>query len=501
MAKAANRMSDVRTTSQTVSEFLSRDHRMLIGGQWCDANSGDTLPAFDPATGVEHGRIPAGAADDVDRAVRAARAAFESSAWAGMKPADRQQLMLNLADLVEDNAEELIELETRDNGKPLAESKIDVAGVIGVMRYMAGWATKISGRTTNVSSPGEHFAYTTKEPVGVVGAIIPWNFPLGMAAWKIVPPLVTGCTVVLKPAEETSLSILRVAELVEAAGYPPGVLNIVTGRGHEAGAALASHPGIDKIAFTGSTEVGRLVAHAAADNLSRVTLELGGKSPVIVLGDYDPATAANGAAGAIFFNQGQVCTAGSRLYVHKSIYENVVADVASIADSIRLAPGVDPDCQMGPLISTSQKDRVLGYIDVGVGEGATQATGRNPTSDGDGYFVSPTVLADTTDSMRVVNEEIFGPVLVAAPFDDEEEVIRKANSSEYGLAASIWSNDLRKVHRLIPKIRSGIVWVNTHNPVDPSLPFGGVKHSGYGRELGPEQLEAYLETKSVWVSY
>lgn len=501
MAKAANRMSDVRITSQTVSKFLSRDHKMLIGGQWCAANSGDTLSSFDPATGIEHGRIPAGTADDVDRAVRCARAAFESPAWADMKPADRQQLMLNLADLVEDNAEELIELETRDNGKPLTESKIDVAGVIGVMRYMAGWATKIGGRTTNVSSPGEHFAYTLKEPVGVVGAIIPWNFPLGMAAWKIVPPLVTGCTVVLKPAEQTSLSILRAAELVQEAGYPPGVLNIVTGRGSEAGAALASHPGLDKIAFTGSTDVGRRIAHSAADNLSRVTLELGGKSPVIVLGDCDPPTAANGAAGAIFFNQGQVCTAGSRLYVHKSIYENVVADVASIADSIRLAPGVDPDCQMGPLISTGQKERVLGYIDVGVGEGAAQATGRKPSSDGDGYFVSPTVLADTTDSMRVVNEEIFGPVLVAAPFDDEEEVVRKANSSEYGLAASIWSNDLRKVHRLIPKIRSGIVWVNTHNPVDPSLPFGGVKQSGYGRELGPEQLEAYLETKSVWVSY
>ena len=501
IVKQANvQVAEFEAYSPDVTAYIGRDHKMFIAGEWRHAVGGETLPVFDPATGNKHGHIPAGGPLDVDLAVNAARRAFESPEWSRMKPAGRQQLMLDLADLVEKNFDELVELETRDNGKPIGESQIDVNGVTALMRYMAGWATKIGGRTTNVSVPGDHFAYTAKEPVGVVGAIIPWNFPLGMASWKIVPALVTGCTIVLKPAEQTSLSVLRLAELAEEAGFPKGVLNVVTGTGASAGAALASHPGIDKIAFTGSTGVGRAIAHAAADTLARVTLELGGKSPVIVLADSDTAAAAQGAAGAIFFNQGQVCTAGSRLYVHQDIYDEVIADVAAIADGIRLAPGVAPGCQMGPLISSEQQVRVEDYIDIGISEGASVATSADSKPDA-GFFVRPTVLADTSDEMRVVNEEIFGPVLVAAPFKDEAAVIEAANASNFGLSASIWSNDLRKVHRMVPRIRAGIVWVNTHNPVDPSLPFGGVKHSGYGRELGPEQLDAYLETKSVWMSY
>lgn len=487
--------------SEATRQFLARPKRMLIGADWLDAESGETLEVIDPASGRAFTRVPAGAAADIDRAVGAARQAFETGEWPKMRPVDRERLLLKLADLVEANAQELAEIEALDNGKPVVMARhVDVALAVDFLRYMAGWATKIEGSTMEVSVPlmrgRELFGFTRREPVGVVGAIIPWNFPLLMAVWKVAPALTTGCTMVLKPAEETPLSALRLAELALEAGYPAGVLNVVTGLGHTAGAALAGHRGIEKIAFTGSTEIGKLVGKAAIDNMTRVSLELGGKSPVIVLDDADPAVAAAGAAQAIFFNQGQVCTAGSRLFIHKSRFDEVVEGLAGIAAGMRLGPGIDPATQIGPLVSAIQQRRVLGYIESGYAEGARAAVGGS-AGEGEGYFVRPTVLVDTRDDMKVVREEIFGPVVVAMPYDDLEEVARRANDTPYGLAASIWSNDLSRVHRLIPRIKAGTVWVNCHNILDNAMPFGGYKQSGIGREMGRAVLDMYTESKSV----
>ncbi|MDO9598017.1 MAG: aldehyde dehydrogenase family protein [Azoarcus sp.] len=487
--------------SEATRQFLARPKRMLIGADWLDAESGETLEVIDPASGRAFTRVPAGAAADIDRAVGAARQAFETGEWPKMRPVDRERLLLKLADLVEANAQELAEIEALDNGKPVVMARhVDVALAVDFLRYMAGWATKIEGSTMEVSVPlmrgRELFGFTRREPVGVVGAIIPWNFPLLMAVWKVAPALTTGCTMVLKPAEETPLSALRLAELALEAGYPAGVLNVVTGLGHTAGAALAGHRGIEKIAFTGSTEIGKLDGKAAIDNMTRVSLELGGKSPVIVLDDADPAVAAAGAAQAIFFNQGQVCTAGSRLFIHKSRFDEVVEGLAGIAAGMRLGPGIDPATQIGPLVSAIQQRRVLGYIESGYAEGARAAVGGS-AGEGEGYFVRPTVLVDTRDDMKVVREEIFGPVVVAMPYDDLEEVARRANDTPYGLAASIWSNDLSRVHRLIPRIKAGTVWVNCHNILDNAMPFGGYKQSGIGREMGRAVLDMYTESKSV----
>lgn len=487
--------------SEPTRRFLARPRRMLIGAEWLEAASGETLEVIDPASGRAFTRVPAGAAADIDRAVAAARQAFESGEWPKMRPVDRERLLLKFADLVETNAQELAEIEALDNGKSVVMARhVDVALVVDFLRYMAGWATKIEGSTMDVSVPlmrdRELFGFTRREPVGVVGAIIPWNFPLLMAAWKVAPALATGCTMVLKPAEETPLTALRFAELALTAGYPAGVLNVVTGHGHTAGAALAGHKGIEKIAFTGSTEIGKLVGKAAIDNMTRVSLELGGKSPVIVLDDADPAMAAAGAAQAIFFNQGQVCTAGSRLFIHKSRFDEVVEGLAGIAGGMKLGPGIDPATQIGPLVSAIQQRRVLGYIESGYAEGARAAVGGS-AGEGEGYFVRPTVLVDTRDDMKVVREEIFGPVVVAMPYDDLDEVARRANDTPYGLAASIWSNDLSRVHRLIPKIKAGTVWVNCHNILDNAMPFGGYKQSGIGREMGRAVLDMYTESKSV----
>ncbi|MBX3679204.1 MAG: aldehyde dehydrogenase family protein [Rhodocyclaceae bacterium] len=481
--------------------FLERAGRMLIGADWVGAASGETLAVIDPASGETFARVAAGDAADVDRAVAAARKAFEHGEWSRVRPVDRERLLLRLADLMEENAQELAEIEALDNGKPVTMARhVDVALAIDFMRYMAGWATKIEGSTMEVSVPlvrdREFFGFTRREPVGVVGAIIPWNFPLLMAAWKVGPALATGCTMVLKPAEETPLTALRFGELVLEAGYPAGVLNIVTGLGHTAGAALAGHPGIEKVAFTGSTEIGKLVGKAALDNMTRVSLELGGKSPVIVLDDADPAVAAAGAAQAIFFNQGQVCTAGSRLFIHKSRFDDVVEGLSGIAAGMKIGPGIDPSTQIGPLVSSVQQKRVMGYIDSGFEEGARAATG-GAAGDGLGFFVKPTVLVDVRDDMKVVREEIFGPVVVALPYEDLDEVARRANDTPYGLAASIWSNDLSRVHRLIPKIKAGTVWVNCHNMLDSAMPFGGYKQSGIGREMGRAVIDLYTESKSV----
>jgi phenylacetaldehyde dehydrogenase len=488
-------LSDAATT------FLSSPRRMLIGGEWRDAASGRRLDVRDPATGEVVTSVPAAGAADVDLAVKAARAAFESREWGAARPVDRERWLLKLADLLEANGAEFAEIETIDNGKPLVISqRVDVPSAVDFLRYCAGWATKIEGTTVEPSLTGfrknEFFAYTRREPVGVVGAIIPWNFPLLMAVWKIGPALATGCSIVLKPAEDTPLSALRLAALALEAGVPPGALNVVTGDGPGAGAALAAHPGIDKVAFTGSTAVGKRIGQAALENMTRISLELGGKSPVIVLDDVDPAVAASGAANAIFFNSGQVCVAGSRLYVQRKAYDAVLDGVTAIAAKMRIGPGMEKGTQLGPLVSERQLQRVSGYVQAGLDEGATLVAGgaRHGTR---GWFHQPTILTGVGASARVAQEEIFGPVLVATPFDDVDDIAALANDTAYGLSASIWSNDLKRVNRLIPRIKAGTVWVNCHGLLDNALPFGGYKQSGIGREMGRAMIDLYTETKSV----
>ena len=485
--------------------FLASARKMLIDGAWVESTGGATLDVINPADGELLARVPSAEERDVDLAVQAARRAFDDSAWSRMKPTDRERLLLRVADLIEANARELAEIESLDNGKPVTVAQgLDVSMAAQCFRYMAGWATKIEGSTLDASIPyspsNDFFGYTRKEPVGVVGAIIPWNFPLLMASWKLAPALATGCTVVLKPAEDTPLSALRLAMLIEEAGIEKGVVNVVTGLGRTAGAALARHPGIDKIAFTGSTPTGKAIGHAALDNMTRMSLELGGKSPVIVLPDVDIDKAAEGVANAIFFNSGQVCTAGSRVYVHDKVFDRVMERVATIARSLPMGPGLDASTQIGPLVSARQMERVLGYIEAGRDEGARAIAG-GARKEGAGFFVKPTVLVDTDHSMKVVREEIFGPVLVAMPFNDIDSVVAKANDTPYGLGASIWSNDLSAIHKLVPRIKAGTVWVNCHSLLDNAMPFGGFKQSGFGRELGRAAIDMYTETKSVLINY
>lgn len=485
--------------------FLARAGKMLIDGQWTEAASGESFETRDPATGRLIGRVAAGGAEDVDRAVAAARRALESGPWGRMLPVARERLLLNLADLVERHTDELVELESLDNGKPITIARmIDIGRAPNFIRYMAGWATKIEGATITPSvSMGPHarfHAYTLKEPVGVVGGIIPWNFPFVMALWKSCPALAAGSAVILKPAEQTPLSALRLGELIIEAGFPEGVVNIVTGLGETAGAALAAHPGIDKIAFTGSTAVGKAIARAAADNVTRVTLELGGKSPVIIMPDADLDQAIPGAARAIFFNAGQVCGAGSRLYVHKVVYDEVLAGIARIAGSLKIGPGLDPATEMGPLVSEEQRRRVLHYVDAGVKGGAELLSGGDAV-EGPGYFMKPTIFSRVDADMAIAREEIFGPVLAAAPFETVDEVIGSANDSSYGLVAGIWSTNINTVQRMIPRIKCGTIYVNAHNLMDPAVPFGGCKQSGYGREMSRMAIDMYTETKSVYIAY
>jgi len=483
---------------RSVTEFLKPSRKMLIGGQWVDAVSGKTFETYNPATGEVLAKVAAGERADIDLAVTAARKAFESGPWPDMSPAQRGRMLWKLADLIDQHREELAELETLDNGKPIFFSRIvDVPSCAETFRYMAGWATKVEGNTIPISIPGaKYFAYTLRDPVGVVGQIIPWNFPLIMAAWKLAPALAVGCTVVLKPAEQTPLTALRLGELVLEAGFPEGVVNIVTGFGETAGAALAAHPGVDKIAFTGSTEVGKLIVTAAAGNLKKVSLELGGKSPNIVFADADLDAAIPGAANAIFFNQGQLCTAGSRLFAHRSIFDKVVDGVAQASKKLHMGPGMDPSTHLGPLVSREQQDRVCGYLDSGVREGARAAVGGRKVP-GPGYFVEPTVLVDVRPEMKVVREEIFGPVVTAIPFNDPQEIIASANNTSYGLASAVWTKDFSTAHRVAAKLRAGTVWINCYNVFDSALPFGGYKQSGWGREMGHQALELYTETKAV----
>jgi phenylacetaldehyde dehydrogenase len=485
--------------SSAAAKFLEKEHGLLIDGKWVAARSGKTLPVEDPATEETITHVSAGDKADIDLAVAAARRALESGPWSRISPAERSRIVWRLGDLLELHRDEFAELEALDNGKPVTNARRgDLQGSIDIFRYMAGWATRLNGETIPVSSPGNWHAYTVREPVGVVGQIIPWNFPLMMAAWKLAPALAAGCTIVLKPAEQTPLTALRFGELIQEAGVPNGVVNIITGYGETAGAALAEHPDVDKLAFTGSTEVGKLIVKASAGNLKRVSLELGGKSPAIVFPDADLDLAVAGTAGAIFYNQGQCCTAGSRLFAHKSVYDRIVNGVVAEAGKLKVGHGLDPTVDLGPLVSKDQHQRVSDFIQSGRSDGAEVVTG-GKTGDGLGYFVEPTVLAKTNRDMRVVREEIFGPVVCIQSFDDDDldAVAKFANDTEYGLQASVWTQNLRVAHMMARKIKAGTICINAHNYGDPAWPFGGYKQSGWGREMGKEVLEHYTETKSV----
>jgi phenylacetaldehyde dehydrogenase len=489
------------TLDKDVEAFVAVPQQLFIDGQWCDAASGKMFETPNPATGEMLAQVAEGDAEDINRAVRAARRAFDDGPWSRMTPSDRGRIIWRIGDLILEHADELAQLESLDNGKPFAVARgADVPLAADMFHYMAGWATKIEGNSINISvpyMPGANFhSYTLREPLGVVGQIIPWNFPLLMAAWKLGPALATGNCVVLKPAEQTPLTALRLAGLIAEAGMPAGVVNVVPGFGETAGAALTAHHDVDKVAFTGSTAVGKLiVAASAASNLKKLTLELGGKSPNIVFDDAGP-DAIEGAANAIFFNHGQCCVAGSRLYVQQSRFDEVVDGVAQIAKSIKMGPGMEPGTQMGPLVSEEQLRLVTGFLESGEAEGATALAGGGRFGDR-GYFVEPTVLTNTRPDMKVVREEIFGPVLVAAPFSDLDEIAAVANDSEFGLGAGIWTKDISKAHALAKKLRAGTVWINCYNVFDAALPFGGYKQSGWGREMGHEALNAYTEVKAV----
>lgn len=484
-----------------VKQFLDQPQRMLIGGEFVEAASGRTFAVMDPATGEEIAQVPRGAKEDIDKAVAAARKAFDQGPWPQMKPNERGKLVWKLGELITEHTKELAQLEALDNGKPFGVAKAaDVPLAADMFHYMAGWATKLEGETIPISvpySPAKYFAYTLREPIGVVGQIIPWNFPLLMAAWKLAPALACGCCVVLKVAEQTPLSALYLARLFQEAGFPEGVVNIVTGFGEEAGAPLAAHPQVDKVAFTGSTEVGKLIVNAAAGNLKKVTLELGGKSPNVVFADVDNMEAAiKGAASAIFFNHGQCCCAGSRLYVEKPIFDQFVEGVAAEAKKIKLGPGLEKGTHMGPLVSSEQLQRVTGFLDSGSQEGAKALAGGKRHGER-GYFVEPTVLVDTRTGMKVVDEEIFGPVVCAMPFENMDDIMVTANDTTYGLAAGVWTKDVQKAHAAAAAVKAGTIWINCYNVFDAALPFGGYKQSGWGREMGHEVLEAYTQKKAV----
>jgi len=500
-----NAAVDMVSLSAPVKRFVGQARQALIDGRWQDAQSGETFEVFNPSNETVIARVADCKKADVDLAVAAARKAFDQGPWPRMSPSARGKILWKIGDLILENLEELAQLESLNNGKPIGVARgADVPLAADLFHYMAGWATKIEGSTIPISVPytpdAQYHAYTRKEPIGVVAQIIPWNFPLLMAAWKLGPVLTAGCTVVLKPAEETPLSALRLAQLCLDAGLPPGVLNVVTGFGESCGAPLAAHPQVDKVAFTGSTEVGKLIVKAAANDLKKVTLELGGKSPNIVLDDADMDEAIPGAANAIFFNHGQCCCAGSRLFVQQKSYDRVLEGVSKAANAIRLGPGMDPKSEMGPLVSKTQFDRVTGFLRSGKDEGARTVTGGGRYGEV-GFFVQPTVIDGTTDKMRVYQEEIFGPVVTVMPFKEvDDELIRRANDTVYGLAAGLWTSNIKRAHRIANALRAGTVWVNCYNIFDAAMPFGGYKQSGWGREMGAEVLKNYLETKSICMS-
>ncbi len=470
--------------------------RLFIGGEWVDAADGVTFATYNPSTGEELARIAEGREKDVDAAVQAARAAFRDPKWRRMSAADRGALLWKIGDAIEARANDLLALEVLDNGKPIREARFDIQGTVDAFRYYAGWTTKLEGQTIPVR--GDVLNYTLREPVGVVGAIIPWNFPLQMAAWKVAPALACGNTVVLKPAEQTPLTALELAAIAAECGLPAGVLNVVPGFGETAGAALVAHPDVDKIAFTGSTAVGKIIMRAAADTLKRVSLELGGKSPNIVLADADMEAAARGAFNAIYYNSGQTCTAGSRLLVHESVKQELLERLVDRARQMEPGEPLDPKRRMGPVISEEQMRRVLGYVERGRNDGAELLVGGEQLQHG-GWWVAPTVFDRVSPEMTIAQEEIFGPVLAVLSFGDEDEAVSLANRTLYGLAAAIWTRDVKKAHRFAREIEAGTVWINTYHPLDAASPFGGYKQSGHGRELGAAALDLYTQVKSVWV--
>jgi aldehyde dehydrogenase (NAD+) len=489
-------MSSAQSASAT-----PRKYQLYIDGQWVDAESGKTFTTPNPATGQTLAEVAEGDKADIDKAVAAARRALEGK-WSKMSARDRGRLIYRLSQLIESRTAELAAVETADNGKPIKETLyVDLPQVVENFEYFAGWATKIEGETIPV--PGQMFNYTLREPIGVCGQIIPWNFPLLMAAWKLAPALAAGNTIVLKPAEQTPVGAMELAKLFEEAGFPEGVVNVVPGYGETAGAALASHPDIDKLAFTGSTEVGKLVAKAAADNLTKVSLELGGKAPNIVFADADMEQAVNGAMMGIFFNQGQVCCAGSRLFLDARVKDEFLERFKERAGRVKVGDPMDKNTQMGPQVSEEQLNRIKGYVDIAKGEGAQVLAGGCPPSlEGDfqkGFFFQPTIFGEVQNNMRVAQEEIFGPVVSVITFDGEEDLIKQANGVVYGLSAGIWTKDITRAHRFAKAIKAGVVWINTYNMFNAASPFGGYKQSGYGREMGKHALEMYTQVKSVWV--
>jgi betaine-aldehyde dehydrogenase len=489
------------SSAEVAKNDSPRTYKLFIDGQWVDSESGKTFTTPNPATGETLAEVSEADKADVDKAVTAARRAFEGK-WSRMSARDRGRLLYKLSQLIEQHAAELAAVETADNGKPIKESLyVDLPQVVENFEYFAGWATKIEGETIPV--PGKMFNYTLREPIGVCGQIIPWNFPLLMAAWKLAPALAAGNTVVLKPAEQTPVGAMELAKLIQEAGFPEGVVNIVPGYGETAGAALASHPGIDKIAFTGSTEVGKLIAKTAADNLTKVSLELGGKAPNIVFADSDLDQAVAGAMMGIFYNQGQVCCAGSRLFVEESVKEEFVGRLSERAKKIVVGDPTDKATQMGPQVSEEQLNRIKGYVDIAKQEGAAVvAGGATPQLEGSlqrGYFFTPTIFDEVKNDMRVAQEEIFGPVVSVIAFKDEDDLIKQANDTIYGLSAGIWTRDITRAHRFAREIRAGVIWINTFNMFNAASPFGGYKQSGYGREMGRHALDLYTQVKSVWV--
>lgn len=493
------KMLDTYGVTDETRAFLARNKQHFIDGEFVDSSGPELLDVLEPCTATLLAKVPVGDEQDIDRAVAAARNAFEGE-WAETKPVERAALLNRLADLCEANKRTLAEIEALDAGKAISGCEaVDIDGSIDLLRYMAGWARDIDGSTRQVSAPGEHFAYTLKQPVGVVGAIVPWNWPFNMAVWKLAAPLAVGCTIVLKPAQLTPLSLLYFAELCQQAGLPGGVINVVTGRGSGCGNYLVGHPGINKVSFTGSTSVGKQVGKAAMENVNHVTLELGGKSAMVAFDDADIQRIVDATQQSIFFNTGQVCSAGSRLYVQRGIYEQVIDAVATRASAMQIGATLNPETEMGPAVSAAQRQTVADYVCIGLEEGARLVCGGEP-DEGEGYFVKPTVFADCQNSMRIVQEEIFGPVLAVIPFDTEEEAIELANDNIYALTASVFTQDISRAHRCVKRLEAGTVWVNTHDMIDSNTPFGGFKQSGIGKDMGPEQLEHFLETKAVWLA-
>jgi betaine-aldehyde dehydrogenase len=482
----------------STAKLEARAYRNYVNGQFVPSASGETFPVYDPSTEEIMARVPAANATDVDAAVKAARTAFDSGPWPKTTAQDRGRILFKLAEKVRQNTAPLAELESRNTGKPIVEAEFDIADVATCFEYYGGLATKVLGHVNPV--PANALSFTLREPVGVAAQIIPWNYPLLMAAWKLAPALAACCTCILKPAEQTPLTALEFANYLDEAGLPPGVVNIINGFGETTGAALVAHPGVDKVAFTGSAAVGKIIVKSAADTLKRVTLELGGKSPNIFFGDADWEAAVDGALFGVFINQGEVCSAGSRILVEKKIYPKFVEAMTEKAKRIKLGPPLDRETKMGPLVSKEQYDRVTSYLDLGKKEAKVAIGGARPKQFGKGYYVEPTIFYDVDNSARIAREEIFGPVASVIPFDAEADAIRIANDTPYGLAAAVWTRDIYKAFRIVKSLRAGIVWVNHMQPTYVEAPWGGYKQSGFGRELGPWGLEEYLETKQVFVN-